>query len=343
MGTRSNEQACVPQKDIVWYHEWVKENIPDQTGRVAIVTGSNSGTGFWAAAALAGKGATVVLACRSEQKAQAAKDEILSMHPKAKIDVIKCDNMELSTVRTFAADFKKKYNRLDLLLNNAGIMSQPLQKSADGHDVQFQTNHLAHFLLTALLWDLLKNTGGDVRVVQHSSVAHWMGGTKFDRTRMDLPTYSWAWILIWPLLGCMGYTPQNWRRYAMSKLCNVLFGLELQRRIDAAGCSSKVKSVMCHPGYASTQLQKYAGDAGAMPGWQDANIKTAQSAADGSLPLLMACFANIPGGSYTGPSGKDEMTGPPTLVEFGGSAKDEAMARDLWAYSEDQVGVKFNV
>jgi len=340
---RSSEILHVPQVETVLFDDWVKTNIPDQSGRVAIVTGANSGTGFWASVALARKGASVILCCRDMDKGQAAKDEILEMHPQATVDVMQCDNMKLDTVRAFASNFKSKYQRLDLLLNNAGIMAQPLTKSQDGHDVQFQTNHLAHFLLTALLWDTIKSTDGDVRIVQHSSGAHWMGGMKFDRHRMELPLNAWTWAPIFPILSLMGFTPDNWKRYGMSKLCNVLFGLELQRRIDAAGLSTKVKSMMCHPGYASTQLQFYAGESGAFPKWQNANSKNAQSAADGSLPMLMACFGDLPGGSYTGPSGSNEMKGPPKQCNFGGSARNTAMANDLWAYSEEQLSLNFNL
>jgi len=334
---RSAEAASVPQVPVVWYPDWVKENVPDQKGRVAIVTGSNSGTGFWCASALAGKGARVVLACRTPVKAEAAKEEILQTHPHAQVEVFRLDNMDLSSVRDFAAAFKSKYGRLDLLINNAGIMAQPLVDSKDGFDVQFQSNHLAHFLLTSLLWDMLVQTGG-ARVVQHSSGAHAMGS--FSRHDMENPPVTCKWsCALHCLMPCMGYPKGPWRRYGMSKLCNILFGMELQRKIDAAGLNDRVISTFAHPGFASTQLQSVAGDA--MKGWERMNQKNAQSAADGSLPLLMACVGRINGGTYVGPD--TGMKGPPKIEQPVGHSKNETMAKDLWAYSEECCNIKFDI
>eukprot|EP00927_Polykrikos_kofoidii_P024310 TRINITY_DN22122_c0_g1_i1.p1 TRINITY_DN22122_c0_g1~~TRINITY_DN22122_c0_g1_i1.p1 ORF type:complete len:371 (+),score=59.62 TRINITY_DN22122_c0_g1_i1:54-1115(+) len=344
---RSHEAADVPNVPTVWYDDWIKQNIPDLEGRVAVVTGANSGTGFWCAAALAGKGAQVVLACRCVDKAEAAKQEIMEMHPGANVNCMVLDNMSFASVREFAAAFERMYDRLDLLVNNAGIMAQGEQASCDGYDVQLQTNHLAHFLLTSLLWKKLLNVSGSTpaRVVSHASSAHWMGGAKFDRQKLDVPPAAAKWCCFWNCVApCMGVPPRPWKRYMMSKLCNVLFGLELQRKIDTAGLGSKVLSTMAHPGWASTQLQKYAGDAGSMKGWQKMNMKNAQSAADGSLPLLMACIdESVKGGMYTGPGGKQEMKGAPKLCQFGGSARDAAMAQELWSFSEKSCGVTFVV
>jgi len=342
---RSCEAADVPQVPNQWYEEWVKNNVPDMSGKVAIVTGSNSGTGFWCANALAGKGAQVVLACRSTTKATLAQQEILqNIGRTGKVDVIQLDNMKLSSVREFASQFKAKYQRLDLLINNAGIMAQPEVASDDGYDVQFQTNHLAHFLLTQQLWDVLLKTPS-ARVVSHSSCAHWMGGAKFNRDAMKVPPTGCGWCCVWNCIAPMlGLPAKTWKRYSMSKLCNVLFGLELQRKIDAAGLGDKISSTMAHPGYASTQLQKYAGDAGSFKGWEDSNSKHAQSAADGSLPLLMACISpEIKGGMYAGPSLTSESKGPPQICQLGGSAKNKAMAADLWNYSEECCKSKFGV
>eukprot|EP00929_Paragymnodinium_shiwhaense_P009094 TRINITY_DN11313_c0_g1_i4.p1 TRINITY_DN11313_c0_g1~~TRINITY_DN11313_c0_g1_i4.p1 ORF type:complete len:310 (-),score=50.72 TRINITY_DN11313_c0_g1_i4:24-953(-) len=258
---RSTEVAKGVDVPKVWYHDWVKDNVPDMTGKVVVVTGANSGTGFWCAAALAGQDAEVVLACRSLEKAEVAKADILEMHPGKTLSVMALDNMDLDSVRAFPSEFVKKYDKLHLLVNNAGIMAQNELQSKDGHDVQFQTNHLAHFLLTHLLWDkLMAASAADpsqpARVVHHSSGAHWMGYPKFDRNQMSVPHTGigmwWFWWIMCPLNGM----PQEpWKRYTMSKLCNCLFGLELQRKIEAANLQNRVISVMCHPGWASTQLQ----------------------------------------------------------------------------------------
>ncbi|KAL3911032.1 MAG: hypothetical protein SGILL_007446, partial [Bacillariaceae sp.] len=300
-----------------WYDDWIKD-IPDQEGKVAIVTGGNSGTGFWAASALAGKGCTVVLACRNEAKANAAKTEILGYYPKAKVDVIVMDNMDFSTVKSFASAFDKKYDRLDYLLNNAGIMAQPLIKSKDGYDIQFQTNHLAHFLLTELLWEKLVKTDGQSRVINHSSGAHSTGCIAFDKDKMEEPTYNYGFlginVFLWNVfLPFMGLKPRdNWKRYGMSKLCNVLFTKELEAKIEEKNLSDKVIAVACHPGYANTNLQNAAKDS--MSNWEKMNSGNAQSAADGSLPLLMATIGkDIKDGDFMGPNGFQNMSGPPVV------------------------------
>lgn len=321
----------------------------DLNGKVAIITGSNSGTGFWAASALAGKGCTVILACRNPDKAEAAKKEILGYHPKAKVDVIKMDNMDLASVKTFAETFNKKYDRLDYLLNNAGIMAQPLTKSKDGYDIQFQTNHLAHFYLTELLWDkMLKTTDGQSRVVNHSSGAHSLGGPVFDKTKMDYPTYSWGIlginVFLWNVvLPAMGLKPlDNWQRYGTSKLCNVLFTKELQRRIEEKGLADKIIAVACHPGFANTNLQNVAKDS--VSNWEKLNAGNAQSAADGSLPLLMATVgSSIKGGDYCEPGGAQHMKGAPMVGAVGGNGNDPAMAKELWSYSEECLKSPFTI
>ena len=333
--------------DNQWYEDWVKDNISDLSGKVAIITGSNSGTGFWAANALASKGCVVVLACRNLSKAKAAADEIVERFPNAIVDPsMKLDNMDLDTVRSFVKDFKNKYDRLDYLLNNAGIMAQPLNKSKDGYDVQFQTNHLSHFLLTELLWETILQTPGQSRIVQHSSGAHYMGCPRFDKDNIDHPSYNWGWFgmnfVLWRvLLPVMGMKPyDNWARYGQSKLCNVLFAKELARRIDSSNNTDKVLSLACHPGYANTNLQNVAKDS--MSNWEKSNQDNSQSAADGSLPLLLATLGpEIQNGNYTGP--KENFKGPPIVTPVGGNGNDESMAKELWEYSEECIGTKFEV
>jgi NAD(P)-dependent dehydrogenase (short-subunit alcohol dehydrogenase family) len=345
--TRSAEADHGVAVENKWYDDWIKENIPDQTGKVAIITGSNSGTGFWAANALASKGCTVVLACRNESKATAAKEEILTRFPDAKLDVIVLDNMDLSTVKSFVRTFDKKYDRLDYLLNNAGIMAQPLIKSKDGYDIQFQTNHLSHFLLTQLLWDKMLKTEGQSRIIHHSSGAHSTGSMRFDVDKMECPTYDWGFFgsnfVLWNVvLGMvLGMSPyDNWARYAMSKLCNVLFMKELSRKIERKSLTESVITAACHPGYASTNLQNVAKDS--MSNWEKMNAGNAQSAADGSLPLLMATVSQkVKNGDYAGP--ETAMTGPPIIQNVGGNGDNKVMAEELWKYSETCINESFNV
>jgi NAD(P)-dependent dehydrogenase (short-subunit alcohol dehydrogenase family) len=347
MTTRSDEAGHGVVVENQWYDDWIKD-IPDLTGKVAIVTGSNSGTGFWAASALAGKGCTVVLACRNLDKANAAKTEILGYYPTAKVDAIKMDNMDLESVKSFAETFNQKYDSLHFLLNNAGIMAQPLIKSKDDFDIQFQTNHLAHFYLTELLWDKMLKTDGQSRIINHSSGVHAMGGPVFDKNKMEYPTYSWGVlgmnVLLWSLLlPAMGLTPiDNWKRYGVSKLCNVLFTKELTARIEEKGLVDKVIAVACHPGYANTNLQHVAKDS--MSNWEKHNAGSAQSAADGSLPLLMCAVSkNIKGGDYCEPNGFLHMKGPPMIGAVGGNGNNMKMAKELWSYSEECLNTKFTV
>ena len=264
---RSQEIDKVPHKKHVWYDDWVRENLQDQTGKVEIVTGANSGTGFWCAKALAGAGATVILACRNPSKAEAAKAEILESHPNAQVDASLCtDNGDLASVRAFAKDFDAKYDRLDILANNAGVMGLPYSTTKDGLEIQFQTNHLAHFLLTKLLWEKLVNTPGQSRVIQHSSGYHRMGSPWFSKDDMEFPQHSFMGYIFWNVAGpiLMGIDKQNFLRYAVSKLCNVLFMKSLERRIRSQGLESKIISVAVHPGVAATQLEHVARDAGSM-------------------------------------------------------------------------------
>jgi NAD(P)-dependent dehydrogenase (short-subunit alcohol dehydrogenase family) len=341
--SRSAEQdsgVVVPNK---WYDDWIKD-IPDLTDKVAIVTGSNSGTGFWAANALASKGCSVVMACRSVEKANHAKDEILATYPDAKLDVIVMDGMDFSSVRSFSETFHSKYSRLDYLLNNAGVMAQPLIKSKDGFDIQLQTNHLSHFLLTKLMWDKLVNSPGQSRVVNHSSSAHYAFGAKFDRNRLDNPPYAWGPLgfnvfVVNVALPLFGLTQMDsWLRYGVSKLANVLMMQTLQRKIADQGLTDKVICLACHPGYANTGLQ--AGATDSMPGWKKLNQSFSQSAADGSLPLLYAAIGtDVQNGEYFGP--KNGGKGPPTKDKVKGYGNDLDMATDLWSYSEECVGETF--
>ena len=197
-----------------WYDKYV-ESLPSLDDRVAIITGANSGMGFWAANAMAYKGCCVVLACRSLQKANAAKKEILRRFPDAHLDVMELDNMDFGSVRGFAQRFQRKYQRLDYLVNNAGIMTRPYTLSKNGFDCQFQTNHLAHFLLTKLLWNTMLQTPGQSRVVMHSSAFHFIGLVRFDRNQPEFPPYGWG-ILGLNLLMVMCCIPALWHAQSRS-------------------------------------------------------------------------------------------------------------------------------
>ena len=289
------------------------DHIPDLAGKTVIVTGANSGIGHAAAAALAHAGATVVLAVRDQAKGEAAAATIT-----AATEVRPLDLASLDSVRAFAASWT---GPIDLLINNAGVMIPPLTRTADGFELQFGTNHLGHFALTNLLLPHVAPAG---RVVTVSSDAHRAGAIDFDDLNWERRRY------------------RPWRAYGQSKLANLLFTGELQRRLTEAG--STVKATAAHPGYAATNLQSHSGSrvvAFAMK--QLGNRLIAQDAAGGALPTLYAAVADIPGGSFAGPSGPFGLglRGAPTLVGRSAAAGDEQVARRLWTVSETLTGVSF--
>ncbi len=291
---------------------WNEARIPDQTGRRVVVTGANSGIGFHAARELAQHGARVVLAVRDESKGLEAAREI-----PAEVEVHRLDLADLDSVRAFAAAWD---GPLDLLINNAGLMAPPLRRTAQGFESQFGTNHLGHFALTGLLLGALLKTERP-RVVTVSSVAHRMGRIRFDDLQSERK-----------------YRP--WPAYGQSKLANLLFCFELQRRSDRAGAS--LTSVAAHPGYAATNLQT-----GTSSRLQDllmgaANKVIAQSAHAGALPTLFAAVEPLPGAVYIGPDGPGEMRGAPQLVDAASAAKDAQTAAALWSVSEELTGVRFD-
>lgn len=295
---------------------WTENDIPNQSGRVAVVTGANSGIGWDTARALAQKGATAIMACRSMQKANAAADQIKALNPAGKVVVMALDLNDLDSVRAFAAAFRAQYDRLDLLINNAGVMAPPYGKTAQGFEQQLGINHLGHFALTGLLLDRLNATRG-ARVVTVSSWGHNFGVINFE----DL---NWE----------RGYDPQ--RAYSQSKLGNLLFTYELQRRLDAAG--QETLAVAAHPGWTSTNLQRY------WSGVQRLNPILGQSTAMGALPTLYAATApDVRGGEYFGPGGVFEIRGYPKKVRSNARSHDEAVARRLWAVSEDLTQVTYQL
>lgn len=296
--------------------KWTTKDMSSQTGRVAIVTGANTGIGFETAKALAAAGAQVTLACRNEKKGQDAIDRILNEHPTAGVSLGVLDLSNLASVRAFGEDYRASHDRLDLLINNAGVMTPPeRQATADGFELQLGTNHLGHFALTARLWNLLKATGGS-RVVNVSSIAHRYGTIDFD----DL-----------------NWTKRGYKKnasYGQSKLANLLFSLELSERVIRAGSGPLVLSA--HPGWTATDLQRHnvtiraLNPFVAMPPWQ------------GALPTLYAATApEARSGAYYGPHGLLEMRGYPVLVGTTKEAKDRAVAQRLWQVSEEMTGVQF--
>ncbi len=299
---------------------WSTEDIPDQSGRTAVVTGANSGLGLVTSRELARKGARVIMACRSTAKGDSAAGDIRAQVPDAKLDVRALDLGSLDSIQAFANDLDLEAGKLDLLINNAGIMMTPLQTTHDGFELQLGTNHLGHFALTGLLLDALLSAA-TARVVTLSSIEHKSGHIEFD----DLQSEN-------------GYAPR--KAYQQSKLANALFGVELDRRLRAAGSSAI--SVLAHPGYSDTNLQS-TGPTGVMKRLMSvSNRLVAQGADKGALPTLYAATApHVDGGDYFGPDGFMEMRGNPTHVDVIPEARDPEVARRLWEVSEDLTGVRY--
>lgn len=294
---------------------WTFDNIPDQAGRIAIVTGSNSGIGYETARMLAAKGAHVVMACRTLKKAESAKLKIIDQHAEASVEVMQLDLGSLASVRSFAAEFLGKFQRLDLLINNAGVMVPPLSKTEDGFELQFGTNHLGHFALTGLLLNAITATP-ESRIVVVSSTAHNWGAIDFENLNAE-KSYS------------------KWPFYGQSKLANLLFAYELQRKLTDWGSTTMVTAA--HPGWTSTGLQKHAGLA------QRLNRFFAMQPQQGALPTLYAATSpKATQAAFYGPDGFMEMNGYPTQVKSNKRSHDRKVATRLWEVSETMTGVKFN-
>jgi len=298
--------------------QWTSADVPDLTGRVALITGANSGIGLEAAKGLAARGCTVVLACRDPGRAQAATDQVQAAGPSARVESRALDLASLQSVRAFAEKALADFPRVDLLINNAGVMAPPYTRTADGFELQFGTNHLGHFALTGLLLPALEAAAAP-RVVSVSSNAHRMGRMRFEDVQWE-----------------KGYS--RWGAYGQSKLSNLLFTYELERRLRAAG--HKAIAVACHPGYSATNLFKlppgfgWVGTVGA--------AVMGQQAWQGALPTLYAAVhPDIRGGDYVGPDGLGEWKGYPKKTEPQPHAKDEAAARTLWELSETLTQVRY--
>ncbi|KIC58911.1 short-chain dehydrogenase [Brevundimonas nasdae] len=302
---------------------WTKNDIPDLSGRLAIVTGATGGLGLETALALAGKGAEVVLAARNPEKGTEAERLIRSRHPKAAVRFDLLDLASLASVQAFAERHLATGRPIDMLIDNAGIMALPTrQTTVDGFEMQFGTNYLSHFALVGCLLPLL--TAAKARVVQLSSVAHRSGHIRLDD--LNYQTH---------------YRP--WPVYQQSKLAMLMFALELQRRSDAHGWG--LISVAAHPGFARTDLiaNGHAGKPGLFArGARLLEAVLSHSAADGALPILMAATLPDPTpGGYYGPTGFQEMKGPPGVAVIKRQARDANVARRLWAESERLTGVTY--
>ncbi len=302
--------------------KWTTEQIPDQTGRTALITGANSGLGLVCARELARAGAAVVLACRSAERGAAAVQEISRAVPGAQLELASLDLGSLTSVEAFAEQFRSTHDGCDLLLNNAGVMAPPRRVTADGFELQFGTNLLGHFALTGRLLGALEGRA-DARVVTLSSIAHRTGRIDFEDLQSER-RYS------------------RWRAYGQSKLADLLFALELDRRLRAAG--STVKSLAAHPGYAATHLQSAAVPTLDRLVMVVTNALLAQSADRGALPTLYAATEpGLEGGLYIGPDGPGEFRGSPRPVSPNRAARDESVAARLWAVSEELTGVRFEL
>lgn len=304
---------------------WTADDMPNQTGSVVVVTGANSGIGYEATKAFAQKGAHVVMACRSLERANRARRKIESTVSDASLSVYELDLGNQAAVRQFASEFKSEFDRLDVLVNNAGVMVPPYSTTDDGFELQLGVNHLGHFALTGLLLDELIETDGETRIVTQSSVAHDYGDIDFD----DL------------------HREQSYNRteaYGQSKLANLLFTYELDRRLRAVGANTI--AVASHPGWSATGLQDGDTELSVSSVRRTvariANTVFAQSPADGALPTLYASTANdVDGGHYFGPSGIMEMRGSPTRVVSNETSYDHETARRLWEISEELTDITF--
>jgi hypothetical protein len=293
-----------------------------------VITGANSGLGFEATQILAAKGAHVVLAVRDVAKGDQAAQEIKRVVPAASLEVLSLDLASLASVRRFAEAFPAAHSRLDMLINNAGVMAIPRRVTADGFEMQFGTNHLGHFALTGLLLPLILKTPSS-RIVTVSSGAHMFGKINFDDLQSER-SYS------------------KWGAYGQSKLANLLFAYELQRKLQAAGggAGGGVISVAAHPGYASTNLQavgpQMEGSKLGARSMSAANRVLAQSAAMGALPEVYAATSPaVRGGDYIGPDGFMGQKGFPQKVGSNSRSYDQEVAARLWAVSEELTGVGY--
>jgi len=306
--------------------KWTLDQIPQQTGRIAVVTGANSGLGFFTTRALALKGAKVIMACRNLDKGEIARQAIINEGVAVEPEVWQLNLASLESVKQFALKFAATGTRLDLLINNAGHMAVPYERTEDGFEMQFGVNHLGHFALTALLWPILSKTVGS-RVVQVSSLAHHFGKIRFEDIHWE-KSYK------------------KWGAYGMSKLANLLFVRELTNKLAESG--DKVTVAAAHPGYADTELQaKGSRMKGNQLGAFSMNLLNklvAQSGEKGALPSLYAATAkDVEQGAYFGPGGLMKLHGWPVPDSPNKKLVNNEVAGKLWNVSEALTSVEFKV
>jgi NAD(P)-dependent dehydrogenase (short-subunit alcohol dehydrogenase family) len=305
--------------------KWTQEQIPDQSGKTALVTGANSGIGLETARWLAMRGATVVLGCRNEAKADAALAEIRRTAPQARLEFLQLDLSDLDSVRAAAARARAAHPVLDLLVNNAGVMGQPtVQRTKQGFEMQFGTNHLGHFALTGLLLDAL-NAAPAPRVIAVSSIAHRATrGLDLEDAAFERAQY------------------RHFEAYARSKLATLQFALELNRRARAAGL--RLRAAAAHPGYSATNITNATTGGNAVKEFfvRIGNSMLGMTPLKGALPTLHAATVpGIQGGEFIGPDGLFTLWGWPGVERPAAKARDERAAADLWKKSEEWTGVKF--
>lgn len=300
-------------------NKWTVNDIPLQNDKAFIITGANSGLGLEAAKVLCSKGAKVIMAVRSLTKGQDAIAKINEDYPSAQVELMKLDLSDLESVSEFAKEFKQRHARLDVLVNNAGVMWPPKRETTrQGFESQFGINHLGHFALTALLFDVLSATPNS-RVVNQSSLAHTM-------------------------LSSLNFNDLNWEKnynktkaYSQSKLANLLFTYEMHRKLKAV--KANTKAVACHPGVSSTNL--FRSSSGMVNGFSQ---WFGQKAEIGALPMLRAAVDNdVEGGEYFGPKGFMGFAGYPVRVKSTKTAKSNELAQKLWSVSEELTGIKFTI
>lgn len=295
-------------------------NLPRQDGRIMIVTRANSGLGYETTLILAKKGAKVIMACRNLSKANTAKTEIENKAPTADLEVMEIDLSSLNSVRNFAKEYKSKFNRLDVLINNAGVMTPPYTKTEDGFELQLGANYLGHFLLTGLLLDTILKTPHS-RIVTLSSIVHKNGNINFDDLQSEKK-----------------YSASD--AYAQSKLACLMFTFELQRRLEKQDGHQTI-STASHPGIATTELSRH------MPKiiytilrYTIAPFLT-HAPVEGAKPTILAAIGEAKGGGYFGPTGFKEMKGEAGKATFTDLSKDETIAKRLWEVSEQLIGLKY--
>jgi len=298
-------------------HQWNINCIPDQKGGIVIVTGSSSGIGYEAARILADKNAEVILAVRNDQKGENALQKIKTQNKNAKVRLMILDLADLQSVKGFTGEFKQKYDQLDLLINNAGVMIPPYTKTKDGFELQFGTNHLGPFALTGLLLDLIQKTKNS-RIVNVSSSAHRYGKINFDDMNWEKRSYL------------------KWRAYGDSKIANLYFTYELKRKFEKKQVHTIVTAA--HPGVTTTELQRHS---------RFINFFTplvAMKSAQGALPTLRAATdQDASGGDYFGPDGFMQMRGYPVKVNSNKRSHDKEIAKKLWELSEMLTGVRYQL